>query len=154
MAYIDYKKHVRTYRFEGRALTETEITRLLWDVETFSVSELWATFEKFGLSCLTQAPKSQLCEALGECLRIAPTFGADDKIIAPRLVYDRQTKTLTVSKLPTICDLKKLNRARKETKEREASRETKARREPPRDWEEYRRRNNRRKTAASGEAKE
>ena len=127
MAYIDYKKHVRTYRFEGRALTETEITRLLWDVETFSVSELWATFEKFGLSCLTQAPKSQLCEALGECLRIAPTFGADDKIIAPRLVYDRQTKTLTVSKLPTICDLKKLNRARKETKKREASREPEAR---------------------------
>jgi hypothetical protein len=85
---------------------------------------------------------------------VAPTFGVDGKIIAPRLVYDAQTKTLTVLKVPTICDLKKLNRARKETKEREASRETKARREPPRDWEEYRRRNNRRRTAASGEAKE
>ena len=149
MAYIDYKKHARTYRFEGRALTETEITRLLWDVETFSVSELLATFEKFGLSCLTRASKSQLCEALGECLRIAPTFGGDGKIIAPRLVYDAKTKTLTVSKLPTICDLKKLNRARKEQRNAAASSESKPRREPPRDWEEYRRRNNRRKAASN-----
>lgn len=154
MAYVDYNSLARAYRREGRALTEREIAPLLADVATFSVAELWATFERFGLSCLTRAYKSQLCEKLGECLRIAPTFGADGKIIAPRLVYDAPTKTLNVSKVPTICDLKKLNRARKETKEREASRETKARREPPRDWEEYRRRNNRRKTAASGEAKE
>jgi hypothetical protein len=118
-------------------------------VETFSVSELWATFEKFGLSCLTRASKSQLCEALGECLRIAPTFGGDGKIIAPRLVYDAKTKTLIVSKLPTICDLKKLNRARKEQRNAAASSESKPRREPPRDWEEYRRRNNRRKAASN-----
>ena len=158
MAYIDYDFYARVYRFEGRALTESEIAPILADVATFSWSELWATFEKFGIPFAKWAPKSRLCEALGECLRVAPVFAPDGKILAPRLAYDCKTKAFRVSRVPLVrLDLKELNAKRKrkrETSDRPDASPTdrgatKPRRESPRDWEEYRRRNNRRKKAAN-----
>lgn len=102
MAYIDYDFYARVYRFEGRALTESEIAPILADVATFSWSELWATFEKFGIPFAKWAPKSRLCEALGECLRVAPVFAPDGKILAPRLAYDCKTKAFRVSRVPLV----------------------------------------------------
>ncbi len=102
MAYIDYDFYARVYRFEGRALTESEIAPILADVATFSWSELWATFEKFGIPFAKRAPKSRLCEALGECLRVAPVFAPDGKILAPRLAYDCKTKAFRVSLVPLV----------------------------------------------------
>lgn len=102
MAYIDYDFYARAYRLEGRALTSSEIAPILADVATFTAPELWATFKKFGLPFTKSAPKSRLCEALGECLRIAPVFAPDGKIIAPRLAYDCQTKAFRVSRIPLV----------------------------------------------------
>lgn len=144
MAYIDYDFYARAYRLEGRALTSSEIAPILADVATFTAPELWATFKKFGLPFTKSAPKSRLCEALGECLRIAPVFAPDGKIIAPRLAYDCQTKAFRVSRIPLVrLDLKELNAKRKRKREAAERPDAKPRREPPRDWEEFRRRNNR-----------
>ena len=152
MAYIDYDFYARAYRLEGRALTERELKPLLWDAETFTKSELIATFEKFGIHCIASAPKRLLWEFLGEALRIAPTFGADGKVIAPRVAYRCADQTFYVSRVPLVCvDLKELNAKRKRTAETSDRPNAKPQREPPRDWEEYRRRNNRRKKAANDE---
>lgn len=148
MAYIDYDFYARAYRLEGRALTENELKPLLWDAETFTKAELIATFEQFGIPYTASAPKRRLWEALDEALRIAPTFGADGKIIAPRLAYDCQTKAFRVSRIPLVrLDLKELNAKRKRKREAAERPDAKPRREPPRDWEEFRRRNNRKKAA-------
>lgn len=157
MAYVDYDFYARAYRLEGRALTENELKPLLWDAETFTKGELLAMFEKFGIPCVASTPKRLLWEFLGECLRVAPTFGADDKAIAPRVAYRCADKTFYVSRVPLVrLDLKELNAKRKRKRETsDASPNdrgaTKPRREPPRDWEEYRRRNNRRMKAANNE---
>lgn len=99
----DYKFYARAYRVEGRALTSSEIAPILADVATFSCAEIWAVFEKFGLLVARQAPKARLVEALGECLRVAPVFGADGKtIIAPRLYYNRELKAFRVSRVPVV----------------------------------------------------
>ncbi|MBQ9801184.1 MAG: hypothetical protein IJO40_14785 [Thermoguttaceae bacterium] len=160
MAYIDYDFYARAYRFEGRALTENELKPLLWDAETFMKGELLATFEKFGIPCVASTPKRLLWEFLGECLRVAPVFAPDGKIIAPRVAYRCADKTFYVSRVPLVrLDLKELNAKRKRKRETSDPPDasptdrgaTKPRRESPRDWEEYRRRNNRRKTAANNE---
>ena len=157
MAYIDYDFYARAYRLEGRALKEGEVRRLLWDAETFTKGELLATFEKFGIPCVASTPKRLLWEFLGEALRIAPVFAPDGKILAPRVAYDCKTKAFRVSRIPLVrLDLKELNAKRKRKRETsDASPNdrgaTKPRREPPRDWEEYRRRNNRRMKAANNE---
>ena len=158
MAYIDYDFYARAYRFEGRALTENELKPLLWDAETFTKGELLATFEKFGIPCVASTPKRLLWEFLGECLRVAPVFAPDGKIIAPRVAYRCADKTFYVSRVPLVrLDLKELNAKRKRKRETSDPPDasptdrgaTKPRRESPRDWEEYRRRNNRRKKAAN-----
>lgn len=155
MAYIDYDFYARAYRLEGRALTENELKPLLWDAETFTKGELIATFEKFGVPCVASTPKRLLWEFLGECLRIAPVFAPDGKILAPRVAYRCADKTFYVSRIPLVrLDLKELNAKRKRKRETsDASPNdrgaTKPRREPPRDWEEYRRRNDRRKAASN-----
>ena len=102
MAYIDYDFYARAYRLEGRALKEGEVRRLLWDAETFTKGELLATFEKFGIPCVASTPKRLLWEFLGECLRVAPTFGADGKILAPRVAYRCADKTFYVSRIPLV----------------------------------------------------
>jgi len=102
MAYVDYDFYARAYRLEGRALTENELKPLLWDAETFTKGELLATFEKFGIPCAASTPKRLLWEFLDECLRIAPVFAPDGKILAPRVAYDRKTKTFRVSRVPLV----------------------------------------------------
>ena len=102
MAYVDYDFYARAYRFEGRALTENELKPLLWDAETFTKGELLATFEKFGIPCVASTPKRLLWEFLGECLRVAPTFAPDGKILAPRVAYRCADKTFYVSRVPLV----------------------------------------------------
>lgn len=148
MAYVDYDFYARAYRLEGRAPTENELKPLLWDAETFTKGELLATFEKFGIPCVVSTPKRLLWELLGEALRIAPVFAPDGKILAPRVAYRCADKTFYVSRVPLVrLDLKESNAKRKRKREEAERREPKPRREPPRDWEEYRRRNGRKKAA-------
>ncbi len=142
MAYIDYDFYARVYRLEGRALTENEIKPILWDAATFSRAELWALFDKFGFSLTRSATKRAFADALDEALRIAPVFDAAGRLVAPRFEYERSTKTFRVARTPKV-----RSAATAPKSKRRRTVESKPRPAPPRDWEEYRRRNGRRKAA-------